>query len=179
MLVLRPDWLSVTGGAVATSLVVQLESGELRDEVASQLTGASLDLLVSTWPRRGQPPLILEKVQRSVWRISCVHYIYLLVNDDPTINTCINLARSGVVTAILPRRYERLKRQLLTRTLRQRLPSIWSFDAFISWRTISAAIDQQWPPGRAVFELLIAYNRRIIAGGGSSAMLVQVPEELL
>jgi len=119
---------------------------------------------------------MLERVRKTVWKISGIHYIYLPANDDAAISTCIKLARAATVTAILPRRYERLKRQLLTRTLRHRSPNTWSFDAFISWRTISAAADQGWPLEKAVLELLIAYNRRIVDSGGSSAMLVQVPE---
>ena len=178
MLTLPQDWLSIMGGAVAANLVTQLETIRLRDEVAGHLTGAALDLLVSTWPRRDRPPLTLETVRRSTWRISSIHYIYLPANDDVAISTCIKLTRSSEVTAILPRRHERLKRQLLRGALHDRAPNIWSFDAFISWRTTSATIDQEWPPGKAILELLSAYNRRITAAGGSSAILVQVPQGL-
>jgi len=175
MLTLRRDWSSITGGAAAANLVAQIDTVKLRDEIACHLIGAALDLLVSTWPRRDRAPLALEEVRKSVWRISGIHYIYL-PNDDATLGICIKLARSAAVTAILPHHYERLKRQLLTRTLRHRSPNIWSFDTFISWRTTSATIDQQWPPEEAVLELLTAYNRRIINSGGNSALLVQIPE---
>ncbi len=178
MLTLTRDWLSMLGGAVAANLVAQLEIVRLRDEVAGHLTGAALDLLVSTWPRRGRPPLTLETIRKSAWRISSIHYIYLPANDDDAISTCMRLARSSEVTAILPRRHERLKRGLLQAALRHRTPNIWSFDTFISWRTTSATIDQEWPPGRAVIELLSAYNRRVTAAGASSAILVQVPQGL-
>jgi len=112
-----------------------------------------------------------------MWRISSIHYIYLSANDDTDLSTCLKLAQSSVVTAILPRRHERLKRRLLLAALRHRAPNIWSFDAFISWRTTSATIDQEWPPGRAVSELLIAYNRRIAAAYGRGTMLVQLPAD--
>lgn len=111
-----------------------------------------------------------------MWKISGLYYIYLPVNDDAIISTCIKLSRSGSVTAILPRRYERLKRQLLTRMLGRRSPNIWPFDAFISYRTLMASIDQGWHPEKAVLDLLVAYNRRITDDGASSTMLVQVPE---
>ncbi len=178
MLTVPQDWLSIMGGAVAANLVAQLGTIRLRDEVAGHLTGAALDLLVSTWPRRDRPPLTLETLRKSTWRISSIHYIYLPANDDAAISTCIKLARSSEVTAIVPRRHERLKRRLLMAALRRRAPNIWSFDAFISWRTTSATIDQKWPPGRAVLQLLSAYNRRITAAGGSNAILAQVPQGL-
>lgn len=178
MLTLQPDWASIMGGAVATNLVRQLDSMSLRDEVAHHLTGAALDLLVSTWPRGDRSPLRLETISQSVWNILDVHYIYLRANDDGLLGTCIKLSRVKVVTVIMPRHYEKLKRRLLTATLRHRTPNIWSFDAFISWRTTTAAIDQAWPSERAVLELLNAYNRRINAMGSSDSMLVQLPHEL-
>lgn len=178
MLTLPQDWLSLMGGAVAANLVAQLDTLRLRDEVARHLTGAALDLLVHTWPRRDRPPLTVETLRKSTWKISSIHYIYLSADDDVALSTCLKLAQSSAVTAILPRRHERLKRRLLLAALRHRAPNIWSFDAFISWRTTSATIDQEWPPGRAVFELLIAYNRRIAAAYGRDAMSVQLPPEL-
>jgi hypothetical protein len=178
MLTLPQDWLSMVGGAVATNLVAQLDTVRLRDEVAGHLTGASLDLLVNTWPRKGRPPLRVETLRKSAWRISGIPYIYLRANDDATLNVCIKLARSSEVTAIMPRRHERLKRRLLMAVLRDRAPNIWSFSAFISWRTISATLDRGWPSGRAVIELLIAYNRRVTAAHDGNAMLVQIPQGL-
>lgn len=177
MLTLRNDWLSITGGAVVGDLLAQLDTMGWHDEGACHLIGAGLDLLASTWPRRDQPPLTLEMVSKSTWRISSLHYIYLPANDDTVMNACIELARSSKVTAIMPRRHEKLKRQLLSAVLGGRTPNIWSIDGFISWRTTSATIDREWPPGPAVLELLNAYNRRIAAAGGSSAMQVQIPQE--
>jgi len=178
MLTLPQDWLSLPGGAVATNLVTQPKTVGLRDRVAGHLTGAALDLLVNTWPRKGRPPLTVEPLRKSAWRISGIHYVYLPANDDAAMSICIRLARSSAVIAVVPRLHEDLKRQLLTAVLCDRAPSIWSFDAFISWRTTSATIDERWPPGRAVLELLTAYNRRINVAHGSNAMLVQVPQGL-
>jgi hypothetical protein len=178
MLSLRPDWQSMTGGAIAGSLVIQLDTAERRDEISTYLTGAALDLLVNTWPRRHGPPLVLETLRKSVWKVSGCHYIYLPVNNDATIGTCIQLSRSSAVTAILPRQFEKLKRELLAAVLGRRAPNIWSFDTFISWRTMSAAVDQEWSREKAVLEFLIAYNRRVIAGDGSRAAVVQIPEGL-
>ncbi len=121
---------------------------------------------------------MVETLRKSAWRISGIHYIYLPTNDDAAMSTCLKLARSSAVIVIVPRPRERLKRRLLMAVLRGRAPSIWSFDAFISWRTLSAAIDQGWPPGRAVLELLSAYNRRITTAGAGDAMLVQLPQGL-
>lgn len=178
MLTLRQDWLSLTSGAVATSLVAQVRTRRLRNEVTCHLIGASLDLLVSTWPRRGQPPLVLETVSRSIWKISALYYIYLWTNDDNTLSACIKLSRSETVTVILPRPHERLKQRILTAVLRGRTPCIWSFDSFISYRTIFATADQGWPRGRDILELFNAYNKRVNGEGGSDAILVQVPQEL-
>jgi hypothetical protein len=46
---------------------------------------------------------------------------------------------------------------------------------FISWRISSATIDQKWPRGRAIFEMLSAYNRGVVGAGGDMSMLVDVP----
>jgi hypothetical protein len=178
MLTVPQNWLTITSGAVAANLVTQLGSLRLRDEAAGHLTGAALDLLVSTWPRRGRAPLTVEMLRKSTWRISSIHYIYLPTNDDAAMSTCLKLARSSTVIAIVPRRYERLKRRLLMAVLGGRAPCIWSFDGFISWRTLSATIDQGWPEARAVLELLSAYNRRITAVCAGDAMLVQLPQGL-
>jgi hypothetical protein len=104
--------------------------------------------------------------------------MYLPTNDDAAISTCMKLSRSSEVTAIVPRRHERVKRELLEAVLHGRAPNIWVFDTFISWRTTSASIDQEWPPGKAVLELPAAYNRRIAAAGASRTILVQVPQGL-
>ncbi len=178
MLVVRRDWQCVTSGAVVKHLVDQVRTTRMRNEVACHLVGASLDLVISTWPRRGQPPLVLETVSRTIWRISSLYYIYLRVNDDRTLNRCIRLARSETVTVIMPRRYGKLKRRLLTGALGQRTPVMWSLDEFISYRTLFPTIDQGWPRNRAILELLKAYNRRVNAVGCSDALLVQSPEEI-
>jgi hypothetical protein len=178
MLTVPQNWLSITGGAVAANLVMQLDSLRLRDEAAAHLTGAALDLLVSTWPRRDGPPLTVEMLRRSTWRVSSIHYIYLPANDDTAMSDCLKLARSSAVIAIVPRRHERLKRRVLMATLRGRAPCIWSFDAFISWRTLSATIDQGWPSGQAILELLSAYNRRITTAHARDLMLARLPQGL-
>lgn len=178
MLTLRQDCLSMTSGAVAVGLVAQAKARRLRNEIACHLIGASLDLLVNTWPRRDQPPLRLETVAESIWRISGMYYVYLRTNDDKTLSACIKLSRSETTTIVLPRRYERLKRRLLTAALGGRTPGIWSLDTFISYRTLFASADQAWSHGRVVRELLNAYNRRVHAVGCSDALLVQIPQEL-
>lgn len=177
MLTLRHDWQSMTSGAVAASLVAQARTASLHNKIACHIVGASLDLLVNTWPKRNQPPLRLETVTESVWRISGLYYVYLWMNDDKTLATCMKLSRSETTTVILPRCYERLKRRLLTAALRGRTPGIWPLDSFISYRTLFATADQTWPHGRATFELLKAYNRRVNAAGGSDAIVVQIPQE--
>lgn len=178
MLTLRQDWRSVMGGAVAADLVAQLKRKKLRNCAACDLIGASLDLLVATWPRKGGPPLQIETVSETTWRISSLYYMYLPADDDAAIGTCIKLARSSELTVIVPRCHEGLKRRLLIAALRRRTPSTWSFDAFISWRTTSAAIDQGWRHERAVLELLAAYNRRVNTASRSDLMLVDVPPQL-
>jgi hypothetical protein len=166
------------GGAVAVDLLAQVHGKKRRDCAASDLIGASLDLLVATWPRRGRPALRIETLSNATWRISSLYYTYLPADDDSAIGACIRLARSSDVAVILPRRHEELKRRLLIATLRRRAPCIWSFDAFISWRTTSAEIDQGWPRERPVLELLAAYNRRADAAGRGDLLRVDVPTEL-
>jgi hypothetical protein len=178
MLTLREDWRTVLGGAVAVDLLAQVQRQKVRKEAASHLVAASLDLLVATWPRTDRPPLQIERLSNVMWRISALHYMYLPEDDDASICTCIQMARSSKLTVILPRRNEGLKRRLLTAALHRRAPSIWSLDAFISWRTTSATVDQEWPPGRAVLELLRAYNRRVSASGRGKSMRVGAPIEL-
>lgn len=177
MLTLRQDWQSVTSGVLVSDLVSQLDTIRLRDEVAGRLTAASLDLLVSTWPRKVQPPLRVEPVSKSIWRISGLYYIYLRANDDNTLAACIRLARAETVTVVMPRRHEKLKRRLLTATLRGRTPGIWSLDSFISYRTLFATADQAWPQKQAILELLKAYNRRVKADGRGDVLLVQMPQD--
>ena len=176
MLTLCKDWLSVTDGAIAIDLVSQPKTKRLRDKVASQLIAASLDLLVRTWPRGVQLPLMMESVSQFIWRISDIHYIYLRANDDNTLAACIRLSQAGIVTVIVLRHHERLKRQLLTAVLRGRTPCIWPIDSFISYRTLFATTDQAWPRKRALLELLKAYNQRLSTHRGDDALLVQIPQ---
>lgn len=178
MLTLRQDWQSVTSGAVAIHLAGQPQTIRLRDEVASRVTAASLDLLVGTWPRKVQPPLVVESVSKSIWRISGMYYIYLRANDDNTLASCIKLSRMGTATVIVPRHHERLKRRLVTATVRGRTPCIWSFGSFVSYRTLFATADQAWPPKRAILELLKLYNRRVNADGCGDVLSVQIPQDL-
>lgn len=177
MLTVRQDWAAVVGGAVAANLMDQLNTMRLRDEVGRLLTGAALDLLVSTWRRGDELPLILETVSESTWRIRNIYYCYLAANDDALLNSCIELSQSSEVATIIARHHEKLKRELLSAVLGDRTPSICDLDQFISWRITSATIDQNWPPGRAIRELLAAYNRRVTAAEYSRSILVQVPDE--
>jgi hypothetical protein len=177
MLTLRHDWQSMTSGGVAASLVAQARTRRVHNEIACHMVSASLDLLVNTWPRKNQPPLRLETVAQSIWRISGLYYIYLRMNDDKTLAVCMKLSRSETTTVILPRRYERLKRRLLTAALGGRTPGIWSLDSFISYRTLFATADQAWPHRRATFELLKAYNHRVNTDSRDGTLLVPIPQE--
>lgn len=173
MLTLCQNWDILTPGAVASNLLGQIDSASSRDEDegAIHLIGASLDLLVDTWPRGNRRPLEIEIVSGMTFRISGLHYIYLRPNDDEALGECFDLAQRSVVTAILPRRDENLKRRVLMGVLRDRAPNIWSFAAFISWRITSAAIDQGWTHERALLELITRYNCRVLAAGRSDLMV--------
>jgi hypothetical protein len=100
------------------------------------------------------------------------------VDNDSALATSIRLARSSVLTVILPRSHEPLKRQLLMEVLRSRAPLLWSFDSFISWRTLSATMEQGWARERAVLELLAAYNERALSGARRDALAVDLPAGL-
>lgn len=175
MLAVRRDWRIVRGGTVAADLVAQVDGRRLRVEVASRLIAASLDLLVATWPRAVCPAFGMRALSPIAWQVANLYYLYLPPNDDVAMGTCIELARRSELTVILARGHDRLKRRLLTAVLRKRTPNIWTFDTFISWRTTSADIDQSWPPGRALCELLTAYNRRTNASDQPHSLLVDLP----
>lgn len=178
MLVVRRDWRVVLGGAVAVDLIAQVPGQMLRNEVAARLIAASLDLLVATWPRETCPPLRVVTLSATVWQIANLHYMYLYPDNDSAIDECINLARWSEMTVIVAPEQEGVKRRLLTAALRERTPNTWSFDTFISWRTTSASIDQGWPPGWSLRQMLAAYNERTTAVGQGDCTLIEVPREL-
>lgn len=178
MLHLRQDWRTVLGGTVAADLVAQVQGDALRNTVAGRLIAASLDLLVATWPREREHPLEVRSLSNTRWQIGALHYVYLASNDDHVLDECIRLAGQATMTVIVARQHEALKRQLLAATLRDRTPNTWSFGTFISWRTTSANMDQDWPRGQATLELIAAYNRRTIATEGGDSMTVDIRREL-
>lgn len=173
MLRLCEGWGILTAGAVASNLLAQIDDANSRDEDegAIGLIGASLDLLIDTWPRGDGRMLEIETVSDVTFRISGVYYVYLRPNDDKALGECLDLAQCATVTAIVPRREESLKRGILEGVLGDRAPNIWSFDAFISWRITSAAIDQRWEYERALLELITRYNRRVAAAGRRDLMV--------
>lgn len=178
MLIIRQDWRVVPAGTVAADLTVQVPGQALRNEVATRLIAASLDLLVATWPRKSRSPLRVVTLSPTTWQVATLHYMYLPPNDDSAIDACIQLARRSEVTLIVAPVQEALKRQLLTAALRERTPTTWSFDTFISWRATSAAIDQGCPPGWVLRQLLAAYNARTNAASQGEWALIDIPREL-
>lgn len=173
MLTLCEDWGILTAGAVASNLLAQIDDANSRDEDegAINLIRASLDLLIDTWPRGDGRTLEIETVSDVTFRISALHYVYLPANYDKALGECLDLAQRSTVTAIVPRRDESLKRRILEGVLGDCAPNIWSFDAFISWRITSAAIDQEWGYERALVELITRYNRHVAAGGRRDLMV--------
>ena len=130
--------------------------------------------MAKQWP----PPLVVETLSNITWRVSRLYYAYLPADNDAALGRCIKLARHSVVVVIVPRCHRWLKERLLAAVLRRRDPGTVSLGNFISWRTISAAIDQRWPEERATLRLLAAYNRRVRAAGtGDLALLVDAPHE--
>ena len=123
MLTLPQNWRSILAGATVSHILAELPGTALRDQAASHLIGASLDLLVATWPRRVHPPTRVEMLSGFTWRISRLYYAYLPADDDSAFADCLRLARSSEVTAILPPRHEALKRGLLSSALGERPPS--------------------------------------------------------
>lgn len=174
MLTLREDWRTVLGGAVAVDLLAQIHRDNLRQEAACHLVAASLDLLVASWPRGERPPLLIETVSIATWRISKLCYTFLAENDDAALARCIELGRSAELTVVVYGAHGFVKRELLTSVLGGRAPNVWELDSFISWRTFSATVDQGWPCGRALLELLGMYNRRVSAVGRGSSIEIQL-----
>ena len=111
------------------------------------------------------------------WRVKDFFYTYLTTNDDAALGTCVELAQSSVVTVILPRRHEELKRRLLRAVLRDQAPDAWRFENFISFGILFSGRHAKWHPDRTLVELLAAYNRRVSAAGRGDAVLVDLPEE--
>jgi hypothetical protein len=179
MLTLCQDWRSAMGGVVALDLISQGRGKKLREQAASDLVGATLDVMVAAWPTKHGPPLQVEALSNIIWRISSLYYMYLPVDNDAAFGKCIKLARSSSeLIVIVPRRHEWLKRRLLRAALCRRAPNISFYDAFVSWRMSAATIDQGWPPERAVLELVAAYNWRVNSAGRGDSLLVDVSREL-
>lgn len=177
MLTLGSDWRSVTSGAVAVELLTQIDTDKLRSTAESHLVGASLDLLVATWRESNLPSLQLQTLSDSAWRISRLVYMYLSESKDDAVAACIRLARSSELTVVLPSSHEDSSRLLLTAALGDRTPRMWSFGAFISWRTLCAAVDQRWSREKATLELLARYNRRVRVARHDDSMLVRLLED--
>jgi len=178
MLTLHKDWQIVTAGAVALDLLAQIQHETDRQEAASHLVAASLDLLVTTWPRRAHPPLLIETLSNATWRISTHYYTFLPEDDDAALAECIELARTTSLTVVIFGAHQSLKQELLTSVLGGRAPTISTLDSFVSWRTLSTMVDQGWARGRALLELLRTYNRRVSAIGRGTSIGIRLPNGL-
>lgn len=165
MLSVRFNPRSATCGVQVEDLVAQVRGRRLRSEVARQLIGASLDLLLATLPRRGTRELHLKALVNGMWQIERHFFVYIASNDDDALRSCINVAFASDVTVVVPSGDYELKSQLLRAALKDRSPHIFTFSAFISWRILSASLDQKWTQQRAMNELFAAYNRRVLAAG--------------
>lgn len=175
MLTLQREWQSFTGGEVAKDLLAQFATKQLRDDAASYLVAASLDLMVATWLPKDGSPRYVETLSKRTSRVSNLYYTYLPTNDDSALHECLKLARSSsTIIAIVPPRHERMKRRILEAVLHDRPPHVWSLESFLSWRATSAAIDQSWPSERATVELVNAYNRRVVLARCGDSMFVDV-----
>jgi hypothetical protein len=142
------------------------------------LVAASLDLLVTTWPRRECQRLHVETLSNAAWRISTIYYTFLGDDDDAALAKCIELGQTTELTVVLFGAHDSLKRELLTSVLGESTPNMWAFDAFISWRTMAAITDRSWPRGRASLELFRMYNRRVSAVGRGASIGIQLPTDL-
>ena len=178
MLTLPKNWRIVTSGAVVVDLLAQIQDPVARQEVACHLVAASLDLLVTTWPRRERRRLHVEPLSNAAWRISTLYYTFLGDDDDVALAKCIELCRTTELTVVLFTAHDSLKRELLTSVLGGRAPNVWALDSFVSWRTMTATIDQRWPRGRALLEFLRRYNRRLSAVGRGPSIGIQLPTDL-
>jgi hypothetical protein len=177
MLKLSEQWHLAHGGATAVDLLRQVLRPKLRNATARQMIAASLDLLIATWPRKKEPPLRVDSVSESIWRVSGLYYMYLPLNNDGALKRCMRLARSFVTTVIVPRRYEAFKQQMLEAVLGRRTPCVFSISSFISWRTFHASIDKHWTNERVVRELLMRYNQRVAEAKLAESLLVEIPLE--
>lgn len=175
MLTLRQDWRSVASGAVVADFLAQIDTEKLRNEAGSHLVGASLDLLVATWRGTRSSGLQLQTLSDLTWRISGLCYMYLPENNNAALAACITLARSSELTLVVRSCHEDSWQKLITAALGRRTPVIWSFEVFISWRVLCAAIDQQWSREKAILELLVRYNRRVRAACHDDSMSVNIP----
>jgi hypothetical protein len=94
------------------------------------------------------------------------------------LKVCIDLGKSEELIVVVPNRFSTLKETLLNAVLVEQMPSVMEFCSFITWRTASAEVDQKWPRGRAVIEMLAAYNHGVFDVGGDVSMLVDLPPDL-
>lgn len=177
MLKLRENWQIIWSGAAVADLLAQVPGEELRTAAARHLVAASLELMVVTWPRKSRPRPRLETLNKTMWRLGDHHYMFLADNDDSALEMAIQLAWSSQATLILSPVYEGLKRQLLGAMLLHRSPSISSLDSFVYARTWSATLDKGWPHYRAVRELFLRFNQRVVTSGSDLFLIVDIPRE--
>jgi hypothetical protein len=140
------------------------------------MIAASLELAVRALFYRTGDLVRLKPLPGLGWQIRSLAYLYFPSVDDEALEACRNLeSRGRVFTVITPPGREFLFRQALRATLDERSPTVFSLDGFISWRIMFAAIDLKLTHDATLRELLARYNRRVVANGNCTSILVKVP----
>src|SRR5258708_18877518 len=122
-------------GAIVLQLLKRVRSRRLRIELTRHMIGASLDLMVATWPRRDRPPLVVETLPNMTWRVNRLHYVFVGTADKDSIKYCASLACSFDTIAITySDQWENLRLQMRA-IVKDRYPPINTLDGFMSWRT--------------------------------------------
>lgn len=175
MLKLPHCWRSLTGGAIALHLLKQVSSQTIKIQCARNMIIASLDVTVLAWFNSQRWLLHIEELPNIGWRVGNMIFAYFPIVDDNALNYCTQLASKRLAfTSIVPNDCEMVFRQAIGKSHKRSAPAVISFNDFISWRILSASLDQKWPTNYTIMEFLRFYNNRAIEVGFKESMLADI-----
>ena len=184
MLDIPTESRSWRGGAIVESLLAQLANPTDRLLVCRHMIRAALDLFVFTIHLNkglGRHPVReVTECPPFRWRVghrdrSQLTYVFLPEINDQVLWKWQHKRTVETIWLIVPSTAEFLFQHALRDILKDRTPTIYSLDGFMSWRVSFASLDADWSHQKTLHWMFRRYNKIIQDLRLDCSLLVKLP----
>ena len=178
MLNLPKNWRKLFAGGATRCLFRQLNGPKSQIAFQRHLIDAALEIHAEAQLKRTGRALNIRRRTHLRWQINDYTVMLCPNISDNAIYLCQQLSeRMPWYTIIVPPDTSGVFGYALKELMRDKAPTVFTIDAYITWRTVFDSYEFATDSRETFIEILCRYNKRASLRSGSQNLIVRVPSD--